>query len=608
MYHLYSALNDDPEALSLRQKLGEHLSSEAKLFVAECTAFVDTGITYRLFPDLVALQDKDGLIPLSKLAPIGPGVFKVGEFTVFAHHYFRRNLFRLNTLNYQFLDQLQNLISSQFIPRIALDPDMVGLASTYTGGRMELEYWWGPKFDDKLETIPVGVTRHDADENDKFFHGVSRTEFRWGSRANEHIFEAEELRDLPTKSGASERFGCRYVHSIVNEIDGKIDHLDGSIRMYSELEMIERFDLDIAHAPRKTEYTKLWRLDAPIEVSVWKSLISNYYRDNFLVGEYLGAQKLDKTIWKPETTKAPLDRQYVPYSLCPEDGLRVAVTFMPSRDPHTSTGQCIIANDFIGDEKQNSPYVEFDAIEIKKALKRLGLDLEIDDSIQFISFRDKYLNLPVVYLSEGNLTERLETILKVFETLFKSWSNNESKQVISITLRYPVDETRDVQISVVGWVTELLKWLKNPLSHPPTNAHDWYDWADKLSKFLQKKYHSNIDRFPNLGLLQSSGILLFMRERIEYDEIQWDRDDQGIAYKFKFSDSMLPIVNNLISQNITPGFAWLIVDGRCSNCGNSYFQCNCSKALDEGVHIIIEKTLPAFPFWTDKPAPIVVNK
>lgn len=607
-HHLYLEIKDNPESENLRQMLQGNLSSDAKLILNECIAFVDDDLTYRVFPELRQLQDDDGLILLSELAPIGPGVFKKGEYAIFAHHYFRRNLFRLNTLNYPFLEKLQNLKTSQIIPKIALDPHMVGLASTYNGGRLELAYWWGPKFDDKLERMPTGVTRHNSEDREKFFYGITRTEFRWGSNKNLHIFEAEEIRDSPTKSDLDEKYGCRYVHSIVSEENGRVEHLDGSIRMYSELEMIERLDTDLAHAPRKTEYTKLWRLDAPINVAVWKSLISDYYRDNFLVGEYLGAEKLDKSIWNPKTVPSTLESKYIPYSLRPDDGLRIAVTFMTPENLHASAGQFIIPHDFIGNDKHSDLlYIEAEAIEIKKALLRTGLDVEIDNSVKFVTFRDKYLNLPVIYFAKDNLTESLETTIRAFEILLNSWNWDDSRQVVSFTFRYPVDQTRDVQISVAGCVTELMKWVKNPLSRPPIRSMDWHDWADKVSRYLRENYPENIDRIPLLSLLQSSGILLLNREKIEYKEFHIGKDSLGIKYELSFSDSVGPIANDLISHNIVPGFAWLIVDGQCSKCKQSYFQCDCSKLLDDGVTLVIKDLLPAFPFWTDKPAPIVME-
>jgi hypothetical protein len=275
-----------PEIEKLRSTLSPYLQGQEIAFRAECVAFVEPGLTSRVFSDVLVVQDKDGLIPLNHLTPIGPGVFQVDSLVLFAHLFFRRSLSRLNSLNAPFLERIQSFAGDQVDIRIAVDPDMVGLASTYRE-RGELEYWWGPKFDDNLASIPTGVTHHEAREYERLFHGISGTQFWWQSRRGEHILEVEELRDIPSVSANSAQYGCRYAHSIVQETTGQIVHFDGAVRMYSEGQMIERLMVDIAHSGRHTQYTKLWRVDGVIAIPVWKRLLSDYFRDNHLIGEYL---------------------------------------------------------------------------------------------------------------------------------------------------------------------------------------------------------------------------------------------------------------------------------------------------------------------------------
>ena len=65
-------------------------------------------------------------------------------------------------------------------------------------------------------------------------------------------------------------------------------HLDGAIRAYDDEKMLHRLDVNLKHADRNTVYTKLWRVDQQIPVETWKELITHYYRDNHLIGEYFG--------------------------------------------------------------------------------------------------------------------------------------------------------------------------------------------------------------------------------------------------------------------------------------------------------------------------------
>jgi hypothetical protein len=64
------------------------LSADDKRLVIETIAMQGKGLARRAFPKLfeIADRDKNGLVPLTELEPIAPGVFKIGksgEFCVF---------------------------------------------------------------------------------------------------------------------------------------------------------------------------------------------------------------------------------------------------------------------------------------------------------------------------------------------------------------------------------------------------------------------------------------------------------------------------------------------------------------------------------------------
>ncbi|MCG2973979.1 hypothetical protein KZ307_25465, partial [Escherichia coli] len=67
---------------------------------------------------------------------------------------------------------------------------------------LELEYWWGPHFNDDISSIPNGVTEHKASDRTRYFEGIDRTQIWWKSpetRLNSNVedryrtFEIEEL-------------------------------------------------------------------------------------------------------------------------------------------------------------------------------------------------------------------------------------------------------------------------------------------------------------------------------------------------------------------------------------------------------------------------------
>ena len=81
------------------------------------------GLVKRIFPQLFAEADKDGLLPYKNLEEFLPGIFSLGEYVIFAHTYFRRSLSHLNTLNgtfFEFLSSLKDETSFDNL-RIAFD-------------------------------------------------------------------------------------------------------------------------------------------------------------------------------------------------------------------------------------------------------------------------------------------------------------------------------------------------------------------------------------------------------------------------------------------------------------------------------------------------------
>ncbi|MCB2214370.1 hypothetical protein KQH50_03125 [bacterium] len=142
----------------LNYLLNNKFEKKPKKIFSDCVSFIEKDLARRVFPAVFESADKDGLVPLKSLTPIGPGIYKKGKLVFFAHPFFRRNLYRVNTLNYAFLKSFQDIDGTDLM--IALDPDMVGLASTYKGQRVERAYWWGPKFSEDLSSIKKGVTHH----------------------------------------------------------------------------------------------------------------------------------------------------------------------------------------------------------------------------------------------------------------------------------------------------------------------------------------------------------------------------------------------------------------------------------------------------------------
>lgn len=604
--HLYSRFSSEhgEDIDYLKQILAGNLAGDELAIEAECVALVAKGLAKRVFPNLFSqpLQDRYGLVPVNQLNPIGPGVYQSDELVLFAHWFFRRNLFRLNSLNYPFLEQLQSISDINPSAKVALDPDMLGLASTYNGGRLELAYWWGPKFNDDLAQIPVGVTHHEADELEKVCYGISSTQFRWGSRKGEHIFEVEELRDIPSAVGSENRYGCRFAHSIVFEETGLIDHIDGSIRMYSEEAMIERLEVDLAHAKRDTEYTKLWRADN-VNVPIWKRLLSDYFRDNHLIGEYLGADKQELLEFQRSSDEAqrPLSEVYTPYSMTPGMGVRVALAYQPLRHEMNSDRE-VVALDSISDGNTTYQYVESDVLELKKILIELGASLHISDEIKTVSFKDFHVNLPLILHSDLILPDGLHTTIEAIKILVDFQNSAGYDSVVCYKLGFPVDDKREAWVSIMGHISDVAKWLSDSLSHVPVTPDELHSWSEAVASYLKEEFPIPTSSKIVFETLMSSGLLLIDRRRIEIGDfrIQHSEELQAHLYELQFDKDDETLAKTLQEEGIVPSVGFLILESECTKCRQPYETCSCSKMFDKEVAREIKSALP-FPFWTDKP-------
>jgi hypothetical protein len=616
----------------LFESLAPHLKGEELLLLNECVALVGTDLAVRAAPHLfdIAEKDKDKLVPLDQLQPIGPGVFKVGEFALFAHADFRRSQYRLNTLNTQFFSQLysvQEEASDRLKVRVALDRDMVGLTSSYRR-REELEYWWGPKFNDDLTSISPNVTHHEATPEERWYHCISRTEFWWQSRDGEHIFEAEELRDQPSpsvqalsSSDDEPEYACRYVHSIVQEGTGKIEHFDGSTRRYGEEQMLVRLDSKISEFGRTSKYTKLWRVDGSITVPEWKSLLAQYFRDNTLVGEYLGGKAevgteeaiidrgLQEAVAKVEADDEQVSvaiglTDYIPYTMARGDGVRVAWSCHPLGSHNKALQEAERSAVPLGTlvtDAGHLPVLEADTVELRKLLNARGASLNIPTDAAIMCYKDWYVNLPLIFHSTESLPHSLEVTLDALRAMVQAWDEHGFDLVASYSLGFIVED-REVRLSVLGHVSDLRQWLHSSLATPPLSLAGLGEWGEQVSTYL-KSYPKSPDVPPLGGTLMPTGVLVIDRALIEQTAYQFFYSPEKNAHGYVLA---LPHLDDTLQAafregKITPTDGFQIVGSTCTKCGQPYSSCGCSKLIDEGVAQEITEVRTLFLFWTDRP-------
>lgn len=299
---------------SLRAELSQRVAPEVLdaqgtefLRVETCVA-VREGLAAKLYPHLfdvsTANVDKDGLVDyaylLTQVKVVAPGIFldEERQLVLFAHRFFRRSQSHLNKLNEYFLDSFSRTAKDKKVgARLRLDPDRVGHPEGLKD-LVEFEYWHGPRYSDDIASIPSGAATHKASQGTRQLEGVDKTQFWWKSPETRptaegattfRTLELEELRDIPSLGLPAERYGCRYAHAEYALNERCVSHFDGAIRAYPVEKYLERIERNIDRAGKHSEYTKLFRFDGSLPVGNWKRLLSDYFRGNPLVPEYLGA-------------------------------------------------------------------------------------------------------------------------------------------------------------------------------------------------------------------------------------------------------------------------------------------------------------------------------
>jgi len=591
----------DPHIEELTAIIGDAIEGEPERAYADAAALVLPGLATRVAPEIFAQLDDDGLIELQLLTSIAPGVFEYGDgLLLFAHPYFRRSLSRLNTLNSDFLREFES-VDSKLNPRIAIDEDMVGLASTFVGS-FEFQYWWGPKFDNDLAKVESGVTRHDADETSRIVSGISRTEFRWYGEGDQRSFESEEIVENPVPTLEDDSYGCRFIHSMLDEETSTPNHLDGAIRSYNGDQYLTRIDQTIYEAGRYAQYKKLWRVDGEIEVASWKNLITHYYRDNWLVGEYFGAPLPE---FRPEVCSLEVDpiRHAIPYEMNAEQGVQIHCSYHDKNEAANGRERNVQITDALtGADGFSLPFIDAKAIDMFKRLRRKGLQIEVPD-VAKIKFGDMVGNLPMIcHYGEGAVNAAKST-LDVLAEFATGECEADPDRLLSFTIAIEYEEF-EARISIAGHIVSMVKWFSKQGTELPATGKDFGAWIDSSYGLLNGHFRDSLPPDVLHAMLWESGQLVFKREFLGPDvaSIEIGDDLPYVVADTRVLETNYPEIFKLLESNkIYIGTAIQIGQSECSVCSQDYETCEHIKILDEEVRVNIKNWIPRVAFWTNRP-------
>lgn len=593
----------------LKLLLSDCLSEGADCIMANCVAYIEEGILFRKFPEIENKLDKDGLILVQELLTefeyLGQGVFKHANtgIAVYAHRFFRRSLSVHNNLNSFFLDEfLENFKEPGVVAKIRLDPDMLGLASSYVKS-IELEYWYGPNFSDDITEIKTGVTSHGSSEYEEFFTGVGRTEFWWKKdKDGNHVFEAEEVRKKESLGLGLDRYGSRYVHSIYDPRDAAFNHFDGAIRAYDFESMINRDDVNIAKAGKNAEYTKLFRIDGKLSLEAWKSLICHYYQGNTSPQEYFG-EKIDLRANIIESTEeSNIIDKYAPCSMNAGDGVRMNLAYSPIIKTNENLGDRYVSRGVpIEINSQRIEYVEIETIELQKALRRRGAELLLKESLSVCYYEDLYFNLPTIIHKGPSVQKDLDITLAALRDLFQACSMKGKDNIAAFSLEWDVNTDIRATLSVFGHSHDLAKWLCENNSIP-TERELLRSWLLEQRDFLSS-YPENVDR-PNIGELLNLGNTIFIERRFLDPSIRHEikSGKQGLEIAMQFPKSFEVLAEAYQEGELDVVSFYRYEKSVCDECGRDYSACEHSVLLDNSVLCLMNECELLGIAWTDRKA------
>jgi len=598
---IYKRMQDvsESEKENLLSRVDKDLiSNNAVIVQRECVSVLDENIAKKMFPEIFkgSETDKHSLISLKDLNPIKPGIFEYKGLALFAHRFFRRSLSQFNNLNLPFLKRFQDLASSNELDlKIAIDPNSLGLIESYRAP-IELDFWWGPRFNDDLNRIPLGVTLHKSSQREEFFSGISKTEFWWHKQNGIQSLECEEVRGKPSYGFSGERdeelYGCRYVHSMVNN-EGKAYHLDGAIRVYSAEQFINRLDVDISKAGKNTEYYKLWRIDGPIDISLWKSLISDFYKDNHLIGEYFLGEVRDTQVSQDTQDTQDVALKYLQREFSDEDGIHLFLSYHHIIQKEVAENEDIFVCpvEFLNYGEGRWRFIDFHALDFLKILRAsTGFKLKPPEDTKYFAFEDFNINFPLLICKNDNHIDSARKIFDGIKKFINSLSDIEDR-VITLAIGVEYEEVL-AKFSLIFRPQNFLRYMSNHEIIFPNDFHEIGEWVERIRNSLSITFKDAETNFSEDEYISSIGQFAVDRTYLPPDMISWGEE---ICLKINKSD--VEIIDLIQSGKMTAAPVFSVDDVTCEGCQKNYVTCECNLVMKDKKMNSFE---PVGMFWSRK--------
>ena len=220
---------------------------------------------------------------------------------------------------------------------------------------------------------------------------------------------------------------------------------------------------DISKCGKDSAYYKLWRIDGNLDVADWKKIITHFYRDNFLVGEYFGGtdtkfEQIKEEDTDKSNTKTQKKDKYIQVDMNAGDGSRIYYKRIKKECLQENIDIKIINHSVImmpnGDVRK---YIEADVVTFLKFLIKKGINVRIPYSAR-IDFGDMVFNFPVMYCRTRELAG---IVLKTICDLCEAWKRDADDRLLSFGIAVEDQEDKATQISFAGHIKDLIRLFRN---------------------------------------------------------------------------------------------------------------------------------------------------
>lgn len=561
-----------------------------KITYAECCIALEENIAVKAFPELFDKCDKDGLIAISDILTdftyYGDGIFcsKNTDYAILAHQYFRKRLSIHNSCCNLFLNALIQSDNPNWNAKIRIDRNMLGWKHGVKRS-IELEYWYGPKFNDDVSKIQKGVARHKSSEGDALYNLVDSTEFSWYYDNQSHTFECEEITTQPSVGVSEEQYGFRYIHSIYDHDKQAVVHFDAAIKLYNEEEYVKRLDQSLDKVDKNILYTKLFRIDGRLAVSDWKRLCVLFMQGNSLISEYFGVRQFPN---KADEAKEVAYGERLSNSLYKNEyGVRALLSCVDGSIESDSIDEFDVLND--GENEYS--VVDCDVIEFVKESKKNGLSLHIPESVVRMDIDDSYINIPTIKISsDENFEKKVSLVIQSLSSVLKLYKEHYCQKNIAFTLAWPFLE-RIAKLSFIGGIQDVLDCLAKINKLPKTKG-EFLDFAEDLQKNinLHTAEENSFDKLSPIGL---NGNMRLHRRPIQTASCKIIHEDGKLFVEL--SEETSEIAQR---YKIRPVIAFNVKSSLCSICGKEYWHCEHQKFVDENCCEEIKNANIIGCFWS----------